>query len=608
MDRRVTPAQWMEMALRALPRERDEQLLQRLASTTTSVFWRRLSASERDAQVIALERVLRDGLAAAPTRTAKAVWFASLVDVARTGDTLAWLTRVWKRDEKVEGLPLAEPDETNLAFELALRGVDGWPAMLDGQQARVTNPDRAARFAFVRPALDADPAIRDGVFAALATPENRRREPWVLDVLTYLHHPLRGAHGERYVAPSLDMLEEIRRTGDIFFPKRWMDVTLGWHRSPAVAATVRGFLAAHPDYPDQAQADRPAVSRRGAARGAVVTASIAYNHARQSARTVTLDPTLLQQRALADQLALKDRALDVAAEGVTIADARLPDRPLIYANEGFERITGYAVAEVLGRNCRFLQGPGTDPVAVAEIRAAVAEHRECVVEILNYRKDGTTFWNRLSITPVRDDAGDVTHYIGIQSDVTARRETEQALRRTTEALEQDLRLAARIQQALLPPPEMHLGGYRIAHAFRPCTDLAGDAVGIVPLPHRQVGLYLLDVSGHGVGAALLSFTLNHLLSPSIEGALLVEETPAGPDVVAPARVAERLNRQFPMDRTRQYFTLVYGILDEASGRFRYVMAGHPAPVVLARDAPPAPLHGSGLPIGMIEHASSTTKS
>jgi PAS domain S-box-containing protein len=112
--------------------------------------------------------------------------------------------------------------------------------------------------------------------------------------------------------------------------------------------------------------------------------------------------TLLQQRALADQLALKDRALDVAAEGVTIADGRLPDRPLIYANEGFERVTGYRVAEVLGRNCRFLQGPGTDPVAVAEIRDAVAEHRECVVEILNYRKDGTTFWNRLSITPVRD--------------------------------------------------------------------------------------------------------------------------------------------------------------------------------------------------------------
>lgn len=112
--------------------------------------------------------------------------------------------------------------------------------------------------------------------------------------------------------------------------------------------------------------------------------------------------------ALSAWLALKDRALDVAAEGITIADAREPDRPLIYANEGFERMTGYPVAEVLGRNCRFLQGPATDPAAMAEIRAALAESRACVVEILNYRKDGSAFWNRLSITPVRDVAGEVT--------------------------------------------------------------------------------------------------------------------------------------------------------------------------------------------------------
>ena len=104
-------------------------------------------------------------------------------------------------------------------------------------------------------------------------------------------------------------------------------------------------------------------------------------------------------------LALKDRALDVSAEGITIADAREPDRPLIYANEGFERMTGYPVEEVMGRNCRFLQGPETDPSAMAEIRAALAESRECVVEILNYRKNGSTFWNRLSITPVRDAVG-----------------------------------------------------------------------------------------------------------------------------------------------------------------------------------------------------------
>ena len=110
-------------------------------------------------------------------------------------------------------------------------------------------------------------------------------------------------------------------------------------------------------------------------------------------------------------LNLKDRALDVAAEGITIADARLPDMPLIYINEGFERLTGYSAEATLGNNCRFLQGPDTDPEAAEEIRSAIREQRPCLVEILNYRRDGTTFWNRLSITPVRDAAGIVTHFM-----------------------------------------------------------------------------------------------------------------------------------------------------------------------------------------------------
>jgi PAS domain S-box-containing protein len=326
---------------------------------------------------------------------------------------------------------------------------------------------------------------------------------------------------------------------------------------------------------------------------------------RQPSKTTGTSPLagLLRERAPGDQLALKDRALDVAAEGVTIADARLPDRPLIYVNEGFERVTGYPAVEVLGRNCRFLQGTDTDPAAVERIRAAVAGERECVEEILNYRRDGTPFWNRLSITPVRDETGEVTHFIGIQSDVTARRNAEEGLRHAKEALEQEVQLAARVQQSLLPPPEMHLPGLRVARAFHPCTDLAGDAMGVVPLPRGSVGLYLADVSGHGVGAALLSFTLNHLLAPSREGSLLVEDAGDGPATVSPARLAGRLNRQFPMEKTRQYFTLVYGAYDGSDGRFRYVVAGHPSPVLLRRGEPPVELPGRGLPIGMIESAS-----
>ena len=94
------------------------------------------------------------------------------------------------------------------------------------------------------PALSADAAVREKWFEALKDVANRRREPWVLDGLEYLHHPRRAAVSAKYVRPSLDLLWEIQKTGDIFFPKRWMDATLGGYRAPFVATTVRDFLAA----------------------------------------------------------------------------------------------------------------------------------------------------------------------------------------------------------------------------------------------------------------------------------------------------------------------------------------------------------------------------
>src|SRR5262249_55415858 len=100
--------------------------------------------------------------------------------------------------------------------------------------------------------LSANAAERDAWFASLADVANRRREPWVLEGLRYLHHPLRAGASEKYIEPSLVMLREIQRTGDIFFPKRWMDGTLGNYQSHSAAATVRAFLDRQPvDYPER---------------------------------------------------------------------------------------------------------------------------------------------------------------------------------------------------------------------------------------------------------------------------------------------------------------------------------------------------------------------
>jgi PAS domain S-box-containing protein len=128
-----------------------------------------------------------------------------------------------------------------------------------------------------------------------------------------------------------------------------------------------------------------------------------------------------------DELRLRARALESFLQGVCIADARQPDYPIIYVNQGFVRMTGYAPEEVLGRNCRLLQGPGTDPAAVAHIRAAIHEGQPCLVELVNYHKDGTTFWNALSLAPCHDAAGRLTHFVGVQTDITPFKKIESQL-------------------------------------------------------------------------------------------------------------------------------------------------------------------------------------
>lgn len=105
------------------------------------------------------------------------------------------------------------------------------------------------RFAFVRPALSADVATRRTLFERLRQVENRRQESWVLDAVALMNHPLRAAEAIPQIRPSLELVEEIQQTGDIFFPLRWMNATLDGHQSPEAAAIVERFLAEHPDYP-----------------------------------------------------------------------------------------------------------------------------------------------------------------------------------------------------------------------------------------------------------------------------------------------------------------------------------------------------------------------
>jgi PAS domain S-box-containing protein len=158
--------------------------------------------------------------------------------------------------------------------------------------------------------------------------------------------------------------------------------------------------------------------------------------ARDLAAVVATEIRLRQEaealRRTAAALRLRERAIASTNDGIVIVDAAAEDYPIVYANPAFERLTGYPPEEVLGRNCRFLQGPDTDREAVERLRAALRADEPCQLELLNYQRDGTPFWSEISVTPVRDAEGRVTHYVGVQKDVTERYRANEALRRREE--------------------------------------------------------------------------------------------------------------------------------------------------------------------------------
>jgi diguanylate cyclase (GGDEF)-like protein/PAS domain S-box-containing protein len=210
---------------------------------------------------------------------------------------------------------------------------------------------------------------------------------------------------------------------------------------------------------------------------------------------------------------LARRAIGATTSGVTIADMTSPDQPLVFVNAAFERLSGFQESALLGRNCRFLQGPDTDPAALARVRTALAEGRECRETMVNYRgAERVPWWNEILLSPVRDEAGRVVHFIGVQSDVTARVEAERALARETE---RGSRYLARIEHLAFHDP---LTGLMNRRRFE---DQVETALLESCLAGRAVALLFMDLDGfksvndslgHAAGDQLLQEVARRLRS------------------------------------------------------------------------------------------------
>ncbi|MFP5275180.1 PAS domain-containing sensor histidine kinase [Coleofasciculus sp.] len=150
------------------------------------------------------------------------------------------------------------------------------------------------------------------------------------------------------------------------------------------------------------------------------------SHLHQSSTGRLFDANTSDKVAL-ETLYLDERILGAASCGIILSDASKPDMPIVYCNPAFETITGYSRKEVIGRNCHFLQGADTDPNGVEQIRQALRTQQDVKVVLRNYRKDGTPFWNELAISPIRDAKGHVIYFIGVQTDITSRKQAQEEL-------------------------------------------------------------------------------------------------------------------------------------------------------------------------------------
>ena len=238
----LAPSVFTNTLLKALPIEQDELIVARLLGYLSNVYWDYGGVEERKTLGLKIESILWSQVNSDRSRSARSAFYASYRQLALSDEAVDRLERLWRGDESVDGLPLSETEQIALASGLALKGLSTAEEVLDQQRQRITNPDRLAKFDFVRPALSADLASRKSFFESLTQLENRNREAWVLNGLQYLSHPLRAKDSLEFILPALNLLTEIQATGDIFFPGRWLDVNLDGHNSIEAANIVSGFL------------------------------------------------------------------------------------------------------------------------------------------------------------------------------------------------------------------------------------------------------------------------------------------------------------------------------------------------------------------------------
>lgn len=239
LAKNIEDNKWIEFLIDNLTDEKDYLTAATLVSYLREPMWQiknkqHIETYEKELLVLAQHHDLR---------ACRTDIFRLLRSIMRTPVVVERHYALWQRQDE----PLSEQDYTALAYELALRKPIMADSILAVQRTRISNPDRLQQFDFISRAVSPSVTARDSLFNTLAKPENRRIEPWTLSVLYYLNHPLLDRQSACYIRPALNLLPEIQRTGDIFFPADWCTNLLSGHRSKEAYKELKTFLKDNPD-------------------------------------------------------------------------------------------------------------------------------------------------------------------------------------------------------------------------------------------------------------------------------------------------------------------------------------------------------------------------
>lgn len=245
--RYLSPAELLALLTKGLVIENEETNLKLLTGYIASLYWGFSSPRDRAAIASSMEEALWNAMETQLLPNNKKLLFRAYQNVYTSAAAGKRMYEVWQKQQPPAGIKLAEEDYISLALTIALKN-DTASSVISQQRDRLKDADKKARLNFLMPALSASVSVRDSFFTSLADRKNRAKEAWVITALSYLHHPLRQATSYKYLPQSLELVEELQRTGDIFFPQSWLSATFGAYQTKEAWQVVQQFLLKHPNY------------------------------------------------------------------------------------------------------------------------------------------------------------------------------------------------------------------------------------------------------------------------------------------------------------------------------------------------------------------------